>query len=132
MAKKTGRKKPAKTSRRLAGYKMMPPLPIEGAIVDKQSQFVRLTRAAPGERDSERIFLASKLEMLRTHPGLSETERLEAETLMARVLKLDSREALERRLAYPPARKKVGKKTPPVPGGVGYGMFYTNAFRTSF
>ena len=62
MAKKTGKKKPAKASRpTLPGYKMMPPLPIEGAVVDKQSQFVRLTRAAPVERDSEPEELLQRL-----------------------------------------------------------------------
>lgn len=125
-------KKAAKTSRsKPSQHKTMPPFPMEGAVVDKQSQFARLTRSARVERDSERVFLASKLEMLRTHPGLSDADRAEAETLMARALNLDSREALERRVS-PPAGKKALKKTPPVPGGVGYGMFYTNAFRTSF
>ncbi len=132
MAKKKTAKKAAKASRaKPSQYKTMPPFPMEGTVVDKQSQFVRLTRAARTQRDSERIFLASKLEMLRTHPGLSDADRAEAETQMARALKLDSREALERRVSQATG-KKAGKKTPPVPGGVGYGMFYTNAFRTSF
>lgn len=121
----TTAKKAAKTSKaKPSGPKTMPPFPMEGTVVDKQSQFVRLTRSARIERDSERIFLASKLEMLRSHPGLSDADRAEAETLMAHALKLESREALEHRVSQPTS-KKARKKTPPVPGGVGYGMFYT-------
>jgi hypothetical protein len=45
-------------------------------------------------------------------------------------LVLDSVAALEQRVA--PKAGKSAKKTPPVPGGVGYGMFYTSAFRSSF
>jgi hypothetical protein len=132
MAKKSAKKKSAVArTRKSPEYKTMPPFPMEGAVVDKQSQFARLTRAAPIERDSEHIFLASKLEMLRTHPGLSEADREDAEALMAHVLNLDGREALERLVSERTARK-TRQKTPPVPGGVGYGMFYTNAFRTSF
>ena len=134
--KKTARKKPAaaRTPKRPTQdkhYKKMPPLPMEGAVVDKQSHFVRRTRAAPTERDSERVFLASKLELLRTHPHLSSTGRAEAEAGMAHLLGLESREALERRVAQRPSRK-TARKSPPVPGGVGHGMFYTDAFRASF
>jgi hypothetical protein len=128
---KARRNATAGSTRKPSRSKTMPPFPMEGAIADRQSQFARLTRSARVERDSERVFLASKLEMLRTHPGLSDAERVEAETLMARTLKLDSRETLRRRVA-PAAGARAAKKTPPVPGGVGYGMFYTSAFRTSF
>ena len=135
MAKKTARKKPARARTPKPGqykkHKMMPPLPVEGAVADKQGHFVRLTRAAPNERDSERVFLASKLDMLRTHPYLSYADRAEAEARMANLLGLESREALERRVAQRPSRKTARKRAP-VPGGVGYGMFYTDAFRTSF
>jgi hypothetical protein len=128
MAKKQTKRQ---SKRKAPRHGTLPPFPMEGEIVDKQSQFTRLTRSTRAERDSEHAFLASKLEMLRTHPGINEADRAEAETMMARLLKLDSRAALERKLAEG-AAKKTRKKTPPVPGGVGYGMFYTDAFRTSF
>jgi hypothetical protein len=122
-------KKPAKPQ--APQHTDMPPFPMEGKIADEQSTFTRLTAAAAAERDSERVFLASKLEILRTHPGISEADRVEAENLMARTLGMDGRDALARRLAEG-AGKKGARKTPPVPGGVGYGMFYTNGFRSSF
>ena len=135
MAKKTARKKPVSARpqkpRHDKKYKMRPPFPMGEAVADKQSQFARLTRAAPTEPDSERVFLASKLEMLRTHPHLNYKDRGEAEARMAHFLGLESREALEQRLAPRPSRKSA-KKSPPVPGGVGYGMFYTDQFRASF
>jgi len=130
MAKKTTKKRSGSGGPKVAAYKKMPPLPFEGTIADKQTKFVRMTRAAKVEKDSERIFLASKLEMLRTHEGLDAGQRAEAEALLARTLRLDSVAALEERVA--PKISKSAKKTPPVPGGVGYGMFYTSGFRSSF
>ena len=135
MAKKTARKKPVSARpqkpRNDKKYEIRPPFPMGDAVADKQSKFARLTRAAPTEPDSERVFLASKLEMLRTHPYLSDKDRGEAESRMAHFLGLESREALEQRVAPRPSRKSA-KKSPPVPGGVGYGLFYTDPFRASF
>ena len=70
-------------------------------------------------RGDVRAFVASKLALLHSHPEISQAEREEAEATLARAFGPRSREALE-------------KETGPVPGGVGYGMFYTNAFRTAF
>ena len=111
MAKKTAKSK--------VDYQAMPPQPMEGQVTDRQAQFRTLTRSAPAERGSERAFLASKLTMLRTLPGLSEEERAEGEAMLARRFGTKTFEALK-------------KKTGPVPGGVGYGMFYEGAFRTAF
>ena len=135
MARKTARKRPAPARPQKPRYdtkhEMRPPFPMGDAAGDKQSQFARLTRAAPTEPDSERVFLAAKLDLLRSHPALSYSDRAEAEAQMARFLGLESREALEQRVAQRSSRKSA-KKSPPVPGGVGYGMFYTDQFRASF
>src|SRR5262245_23192969 len=109
-----------KTAKSKVDYKAMPPRPMEGQIADRQAQFRTLTRSAPPERGSERAFLASKLAMLRTHPGIIEEERAQGEAMLARTFGSKALEALDK------------KKTEPVPGGVGYGMFYTGAFRTDF
>jgi len=93
----------------------MPPHCMEGQVTDRQAQFRTLTRSAPVDRASERAFLASKLTILHTYPGLTQRERAEGEAMLARVF-----------------GTKAKKKTPPVPGGVGYGMFYTGAFRRAF
>jgi hypothetical protein len=97
----------------------MPPLPMEGRIADRRGEFSKLTRAARTEPGDVRAFVASKLALLRSHPEISQAEREEAEATLARAFGPRSREALD-------------KETGPIPGGVGYGMFYTNAFRTAF
>jgi hypothetical protein len=93
----------------------MPPRPMEGQVTDRRAQFRTLTRSAPVDPASDRDFLASKLTMLRTYPGLTQRERAEGEAMLARVF-----------------GTKAKKETPPVPGGVGYGMFYTDEFRRAF
>jgi hypothetical protein len=60
-------------------YQTMPPQLLEGPVSDRQAQFRKLTRSAPAERASERAFLASKLTMLRTHPGITEEKRASGE-----------------------------------------------------
>jgi hypothetical protein len=123
------RRKGTRRARRTVGSRLesptMPPRPMEGHIADRRAQFQRFTRSAAGEPGSERVFLASKLEMLRSHPTFSPAERLEAEAAIARTLGINTVDVV-RAIA---TRKR---KTPPVPGGVGYGMFYTSGFRTAF
>ena len=104
-------KKTKKTPTSKVDYEAMPPHPMEGPVTDRRAQFRTLTRSAPVDRASERAFLASKLTMLRVHPGLTQRERAEGEAMLALVF-----------------GTKAKKKTPPVPGGVGYGMFYKGAF----
>lgn len=98
---------------------------MEGDVIDRQSQFRRFTSAARTERGSEQVFLASKLEMLHTHPGLSEADRQQGEALM--VERFGSKV-----LDVSASMKTKKKKNAPIPGGVGYGMFYTTAFRNAF
>ena len=98
----------------------MPPQPMEGRVLDRQAQFRIFTRSAPAERCSERAFLAHKLTLLRTHPGITEEKRADGEAMLARLFGAKALEAVDK------------KKTEPVPGGVGYGMFYTNRFRAAF
>jgi hypothetical protein len=121
MAKKAKKAKAGRTTKKTppADYQGLPPLPMDGDITDQRAQFKRLSDRAPKERGAESAFMASKLAMLRTHPGMSPAEREQAEAMLAGTFKVKSVEALE-------------KKSGPVPGGVGYGMFYTNAFRTGF
>ena len=103
---------------------LTPPSLIEGEVLDRRSQFTKLTRSAPEERDAQtakNVFIASKIAMLRSHPGLREQERVSIEADFAQLMGVSSLEALS-----------ATKKTGPVPGGVGYGPFYTAAFRTAF
>jgi hypothetical protein len=108
-------KKTKKTPTSKVDYEAMPPHPMEGPVTDRRAQFRTLTRSAPVDRASDRAFLVSKLTMLRMHPGLTQRERAEGEAMLVLVF-----------------GTKAKKKTPPVPGGVGYGMFYKGAFRRAF
>lgn len=71
------------------------------------------------DESAELAFQASKVHIARTHPALS----------------LDEREAalsqLGERLGAP-ALKLREQKDAPVPGGVGYGIFYNTPFKTGF
>ena len=115
MTRRTKRITKAKTY-----YSAMPPPPMEGQVMDRQARFRTLTRSAAPERGSRQAFLASKLVMLRTHPGITEQERVEGEATLSRTFGTKALLTLDQ------------KKAAPVPGGVGYGMFYTGAFRTAF
>ena len=68
MAKKTTRRAAAQSVRRERHEEDASPA-FEGRL-SQTDEVSSLTRAAKVEKDSERIFLASKLEMLRTHEGL--------------------------------------------------------------
>ena len=107
MAKRT--RKTSKPRGRAA--QAAPPQPMEGEVIDSQAQFRKLTRSARVERGSERAFFASKLTMLRTHPELTEEQR-RAEARLEQMFGAKTFQAFK-------------KNSGPVPGGVGYGMFYT-------
>jgi len=92
---------------------------MEGEVIDRQTQFRKLTRSARVERGSERAFFASKLAMLRTHKELTDAQRREAEATLEQMVGATIYQTL-------------AKDSAPIPGGVGYGMFYTAGFRTAF
>jgi hypothetical protein len=96
-----------------------PPPSLSGRVVrpmvDSRDEISSLTKGAERQEEAERAFITSKRRMLLTHPGFDKQVRdLVAADFEARL----ARGALA--------------ETPPVPGGVGYGMFYTPAFRTNF
>lgn len=84
---------------------------------DRRAQFTAISRSAPAKRGSARAFLASKLVMLRTHPGLTEQQTAEGEAMLAHKFGTKARAVLDNQQAG---------------GGVGYGMIYTNGFRAAF
>lgn len=98
----------------------MPELPLQAlagkfSIADVRDKFAELTKKTPRDERAERLFLAGKLHMVRTHP----TDSLVSRRRLADMLVRD----------YDIAQLISGA---PVPGGVGYGMFYTDAFKTNF
>src|SRR5262245_50280918 len=90
-------------------YEAMPPPAIEGQLRDRRAQFKAMSRSAPAKRGSARAFLASKLAMLRTRPGITEQQRAEGDAMLARKFGTKAWAALE----------KQESDT-----SVGYGMIY--------
>jgi hypothetical protein len=82
---------------------------------DVRVKFADLTKKARRDEKAERLFVADRLHLARTHPTDSKTSR---SALVDRLLR---DHAIFSRYV-----------TDPVPGGVGYGMFYTGAFKTNW
>src|SRR6059058_4472535 len=76
------------------------------AAGDVRAVFAAITKRTPRDKQAENAFLASKFHMVRTHPMLNLAAR---KTLAATLTK---------------GLKKTVAGSAPVPGGVGYGMFY--------
>jgi hypothetical protein len=114
-AKKGGKASSKQTrSRRDKINHPLPPLRSEAVPVDRRKEFAALSTAPRPDAEAERAFVGSKLKLLRTHPSLHPADR------EAAVGKF--------RAVYSAAADDIG----PVPGGVGYGMFYNSAFKVSF
>jgi hypothetical protein len=83
---------------------------------DERALFAEITKKTPRDAEAEKAFLASKLHMAQTHPALDLTARAAAAAEIAAALKV----------------AKVKKPTGPVPGGVGYGVFYKDSFKKNW
>jgi hypothetical protein len=108
-----------------SGLELAAPFPTPGRdmptkMSDAREKFVKITKKTPRDRKAEEAFLATKSYLIRTDPHLDRAER---------VLALDE---LTERVGKGPLEALAKKRTPPVPGGVGYGLFYTNAFKSAF
>jgi hypothetical protein len=82
---------------------------------DARALFQEMTKLSPRDAAAEQAFLASKAHMALTHPALGLQARREAASAMAEEI---SKAALP--------------EDAPVPGGVGYGMFYNDAFKKNW
>jgi hypothetical protein len=85
-------------------------------LTDQRSEFKALTAKTPIDRKFRAAFIENKLRIAHTHPGLDIARRNRVVANLAKVLKV-----------RPDAFLKQ-----PVPGGVGYGMFYTSSFKTAW
>jgi hypothetical protein len=87
---------------------------------DARESLAKITKETPRDRKGEEAFVATKSHLIRTHPHLDRAERELAF------------EELTKRVGKAPLEALAKKKTPPVPGGVGYGLFYNSAFKSAF
>jgi hypothetical protein len=95
----------------------IPPSPnLSGDIEDHTAAFAKVTGNTPVDEAFREAFLKSKIRTARTHPAFDLTG---SDT--------ESR-SLTGRLGLP-AKEMFAQ---PVPGGIGYGVFYTPAFKTGW
>ena len=85
-------------------------------VDDRRAEFKALTAKTPIDREFRAAFIENKLRILHTHPGFTIGRRNRAVAQTARILGTDSSSFL----------------TQPIPGGVGYGMFYTTSFKQAW
>ena len=104
----------------MSTVKMTGPTPPTGrphkSIKDQQSAFAKITAKAPVDEAFRTAFIRSKLRMAHTHPGIGIAER----------------DVAVQRLADRLGPRAAEFLTQPIPGGVGYGFFYTPAYKTSW
>lgn len=86
-----------------------------GAIEDHQAVFAEITAKTPVDQNFRNAFMQGKLRIASTHPQ---------QTLAARDQAVAS---LVERMG-----DEADQSRRPPPGGVGYGMFYTSAFKTGW
>ena len=91
---------------------------------DVRAEFAKITAKQPLDRPFRAAFIQSKLRMAHTHPTLS----LEARDLAVKQLM----NALEPKVKKIDPKKLQKALTQPVPGGVGYGFFYTAAYKVAW
>jgi hypothetical protein len=90
-------------------------VPVDSSA-DVQALFADVTKMTPWDEETKKAFLASKMHMVQTHPTLDLAARKAGVADLAAGL------------------KEAGALTPtgPVPGGVGYGMFYNSPFKANW
>jgi len=86
------------------------------ATEDRQAMFAEMSAEAPADAEFRAAFLQSKLRLAHTDPTLELAARDQAVAQLVDVLGV-------------PAERMHGQ---PTPGGVGYGLFYTPAFKTAW
>jgi hypothetical protein len=101
------------------------PIPTPGRAMptkakDERRSFARITKQTPRDESAELAFVATKAHMIRTHPGLGRSGRPAAFA------------ELVERVGHVATAAAEDRETAPVPGGVGYGVFYTTAFKSAF
>jgi hypothetical protein len=99
----------------------VPPPPLHrphDTTEDHQKKFSALTAKTPIDHEFRTAFIRNKLRIAHTHPGFDIAGRDRAVAQLAAALGVET----EPQTYF----------TQPVPGGVGYGMFYNSAFKTGW
>jgi hypothetical protein len=94
---------------------------------DVSARFATLTAQQPVDQAFRTAFMQSKIALVHTHPTLDLSTRDMAVKSLTDRLGSGAQHAFAHLLA-----RDHGGSGPPVPGGVGYGLFYTPAFKTGW
>jgi|SRR5579864_8460593 len=94
----------------------LPPLKSDFTTVDRRSAFAAISTVPPPGPETQREFIRGKLKLLRTQPTIHPADR----------------ESFANKFAAMTGTTVSAEEIGPVPGGVGYGVFYDSAFKTSF
>lgn len=94
---------------------------------DVRRQFAAVSARQPADESFKAAFVQSKLALAHTHPSADLAARETAVRSVSRRLGVAAPRALNRLMA-------IGSvmSGPPVPGGVGYGVFFTPAYKTGW
>ena len=97
------------------------------ATEDQRVHFAALTAKTPVDPTFRDKFIRSKLRLARTSPAADMAARNSAVESVVHALGTSAQHLLEGQTA-----QDIISKTPPAPGGVGYGVFYSTAFKTGW
>ena len=86
-------------------------------VIDLREEVARLSKKSPRDPRGELAFLLGKRHLIQTQPGISPQER---------------RQLLQKLEEQFQGQNISPTTSPPVPGGVGYGMFYIPSFKNNF
>jgi hypothetical protein len=99
-------------------------------VRDVRAEVARASQPRANEREEVRFFLESKRRMVRSHPHLTAAERAQALQDLDRVEA--SLEGASPEPSDGDSGVEDGDDEPPLPGGVGFGVFYRPAFKIDF
>lgn len=99
---------------------------------DARAEVARVSRRSPGEKAELRAFLESKRRMIRSHPHLTSAERARALAKIDRIEAKVEGAGTEANSDDDGGGGEGGDDEPPLPGGVGFGVFYHPAYKTDF
>jgi len=94
---------------------------------DVRGRFASLTAKQPVDETFRRAFMQSKIALVHTHPTINLAARDLAVKSVTDRLGSGAHHAFGRLIA-----KAYGTSDPPIPGGVGYGVFYNPGFKTGW
>jgi len=104
--------------------------PVE--VRDQREAFGTISSNSDRDEIAERAFMLSKAHLIKTDPTLDGAGRHSALAELAESLGTAFVEALELAAAPVRAVETLEPRVAPVPGGAGYGFFYTVPFKSAF